>query len=117
MLQIRPISDLRNRFTEISQTVHEKKEPIILTKNGYGDMVVMSYECFERYQNGQGPEGAPSEKSAGKGKAISAAAAKPAPTAKPASALPSPLPSDPPESPETPPERPGPQEIIVGFTD
>lgn len=40
--QIRPVSDLRNSFAEISRTVHETRESVILTKNGYGDMVVMS---------------------------------------------------------------------------
>lgn len=48
MTQIRPVSDLRNRFAEISRTVHSSKDPVILTKNGYGDMVVMSYENYER---------------------------------------------------------------------
>jgi prevent-host-death family protein len=46
MPQIRPISDLRNKFTEISHIVHEKKEPVFLTRNGYGDMVVMSIEDY-----------------------------------------------------------------------
>lgn len=50
MPQIRPISDLRNNFTEISRIVHEGKEPVFLTKNGYGDMVVMSIEQFEALQ-------------------------------------------------------------------
>lgn len=50
MPQIRPISDLRNNFTEISRIVHESKEPIFLTKNGYGDMVVMSIEQYEALQ-------------------------------------------------------------------
>lgn len=48
MIQIRPVSDLRNRFAEISRTVHENREPVILTKNGYGDMVVMSFEAYEQ---------------------------------------------------------------------
>ena len=48
MPQIRPVSDLRNNFAEISRTVHETAEPIFLTKNGYGDMVVMSIEAYER---------------------------------------------------------------------
>jgi len=47
---VRPVSDLRNNFTEISKTVHETKEPVILTKNGYGDMVVMSMEAYEKLQ-------------------------------------------------------------------
>ena len=50
MSQIRPVSDLRNSFAEISRTVHETREPVILTKNGYGDMVVMSYEEYEKLQ-------------------------------------------------------------------
>jgi prevent-host-death family protein len=48
--QIRPVSDLRNHFTDISKTVHETAEPLFLTKNGCGDMVVMSYEAFEKLQ-------------------------------------------------------------------
>ena len=45
---IRPISDLRNNFTQISETVHADDEPIFLTKNGTGDMVVMSMDHYER---------------------------------------------------------------------
>ena len=48
--QIRPVSDLRNKFADISKTVHETAEPVFLTKNGYGDMVVMSYETYEKLQ-------------------------------------------------------------------
>ncbi len=48
MPQIRPVSDLRNNFAEISRVVHETEEPVFLTKNGYGDMVVMSMEMYER---------------------------------------------------------------------
>lgn len=50
MLQIRPVSDLLNSFADISRTVHETGEPVILTKNGYGDMVVMSYEEYQSIQ-------------------------------------------------------------------
>jgi prevent-host-death family protein len=46
--KIRPISDLRNKFNEISRTVHESHEPVYLTKNGRGDMVVMSLEAYEQ---------------------------------------------------------------------
>lgn len=46
MPQIRPVSDLRNKFTEISSIVHEQREPVFLTRNGYGDMVVMSIEDY-----------------------------------------------------------------------
>jgi len=48
MLQIRPVTDLRNNFTDISKMVHENMLPIFLTKNGYGDMVVMSIEAYEK---------------------------------------------------------------------
>ncbi len=51
MPQIRPVSDLRNNFSEISRAVHQSGEPVILTKNGYGDMVVLSYEDYERLQD------------------------------------------------------------------
>ncbi|MEZ0537047.1 type II toxin-antitoxin system Phd/YefM family antitoxin [Caldicellulosiruptoraceae bacterium PP1] len=47
MPHIRPVSDLRNNFAEISRIVHETQEPVFLTKNGYGDMVVMSMEAYE----------------------------------------------------------------------
>ena len=47
MQHIRPVSDLRNNFTEISRLVHETAEPVYLTKHGYGDMVVMSMEAYE----------------------------------------------------------------------
>ena len=50
MPQIRPVSDLRNNFTDISRVIHETSEPIFLTKNGYGDMVVMSIEAYEKLQ-------------------------------------------------------------------
>jgi prevent-host-death family protein len=45
---IRPISDLRNNFSNISETVHTDDEPVFLTKNGIGDMVVMSLEYYEK---------------------------------------------------------------------
>ena len=45
MNMIRPVSDLRNNFAEISKTVHETAQPVFLTKNGYGDMVVLSMEA------------------------------------------------------------------------
>ena len=47
MNMIRPVSDLRNNFAEISKTVHETAKPVFLTKNGYGDMVVLSMEAYE----------------------------------------------------------------------
>ncbi|MCL2772747.1 MAG: type II toxin-antitoxin system prevent-host-death family antitoxin [Oscillospiraceae bacterium] len=45
MIQIRPVSDLRNKFTEIERAV-SSGEPVYLTKNGYGSMVVMSLEKY-----------------------------------------------------------------------
>ena len=50
MNSIRPVSDLRNNFADISRTVHESGQPVFLTKNGYGDMVVLSMEAFENLQ-------------------------------------------------------------------
>ena len=50
MNMIRPVSDLRNNFADISRTVHETAKPVFLTKNGYGDMVVLSMEAFEKLQ-------------------------------------------------------------------
>ncbi|MCL2109539.1 MAG: type II toxin-antitoxin system Phd/YefM family antitoxin [Oscillospiraceae bacterium] len=47
MPQIRPITDLRNT-TEISELCRSVGEPIFITKNGYGDMVIMSTETYER---------------------------------------------------------------------
>jgi len=49
-MNIRPVSDLRNNFADISKTVHETTEPVFLTKNGYGDMVVLSMEAFQNLQ-------------------------------------------------------------------
>ena len=46
MPQIRPIRDLKNT-TEISNLCHEVREPIFITKNGYGDMVIMSMRTYE----------------------------------------------------------------------
>ena len=50
MPRIRPVSDLRNNFSDISKIVHQSDEPVFLTKNGYGDMVVMSMETYEKYK-------------------------------------------------------------------
>ena len=46
MINIRPVSDLRNKYPEIEQTVLTSGEPVFLTKNGYGSMVVMSIEQY-----------------------------------------------------------------------
>lgn len=47
---IRPVSDLRNNFADISKVVHETGKPVFLTKNGFGDMVVLSMEAYENLQ-------------------------------------------------------------------
>lgn len=46
MPQIRPITDLRNT-NEISDICHARREPVFITKNGYGDLVIMSIETYE----------------------------------------------------------------------
>ncbi|MBD5147466.1 MAG: type II toxin-antitoxin system Phd/YefM family antitoxin [Oscillibacter sp.] len=46
MPQIIPIKDLKNT-SEISDMCHKADEPIYITKNGYGDMVIMSMEIYE----------------------------------------------------------------------
>lgn len=50
MPAIRPISDLRNKSTEISEFCHSTREPVFITKNGVGVMVVMSMEAYEGQQ-------------------------------------------------------------------
>ena len=47
---IKPISDLRNKANEISQMAHRADEPIFITKNGEGDMVVMSMAHYGKLQ-------------------------------------------------------------------
>ena len=44
---IRPISDLETNLSDITRAVHENAEPVFLTDNGYGAMVVMSIEAWE----------------------------------------------------------------------
>ena len=50
MICIRPVSDLRNKFPEIESIVNEG-QPVYLTKNGYGAMVVLSLEQYSRLTN------------------------------------------------------------------
>ncbi|MBI4699352.1 MAG: type II toxin-antitoxin system Phd/YefM family antitoxin [Nitrospirae bacterium] len=47
---IKPVSDLRNNFNEISELCHKEEEPVFITKNGQGDMVVMSLALYEKQQ-------------------------------------------------------------------
>ena len=51
MTLIRPISDLRNRTMEISEICHAEDQPVFITRNGKGDMVVMSQAHYERIQS------------------------------------------------------------------
>lgn len=44
---IRPSSDLRNNYNEISTICHQTKSPVYITKNGAGDLAVMSIELYE----------------------------------------------------------------------
>ena len=44
---IRPSSDLRNNYNEISTICHQTKSPVYITKNGVGDLAVMSIELYE----------------------------------------------------------------------
>ena len=48
MPTIRPSSDLRNNYNEISDFCHKYSEPVYITKNGKGDLAVMSIETYER---------------------------------------------------------------------
>lgn len=48
MPNIRPVSDLRNNFAEITREVQASNEPVFLTKNGVGSIVVMSMESYEK---------------------------------------------------------------------
>lgn len=45
---IKSSTSLRNEYGKISNLAHEKQEPIYITKNGEGDLVVMSIEAFEK---------------------------------------------------------------------
>lgn len=51
MIQIRPVSDLRNKFSDIEKAVGGG-DPVYLTKNGYGAMVVLSLEAYSRLTDG-----------------------------------------------------------------
>ena len=48
MAMIRPSSDLRNHYNEISEFCHKTGEPVYITKNGAGDLVVLSNADYER---------------------------------------------------------------------
>ncbi len=48
MPMIRPSADLRNNYNEISALCHRYREPVYITKNGRGDLAVMSIEAYEQ---------------------------------------------------------------------
>ncbi len=48
MPTIRPSADLRNSYNEISEFCHTYSEPVFITKNGKGDLAVMSIDMYER---------------------------------------------------------------------
>ncbi len=48
MPNIRPSADLRNKYNEISDFCHTYSEPIFITKNGKGDLAVLSIEAYEK---------------------------------------------------------------------
>lgn len=48
MINIRPVSDLRNKYPEIEDLVLREDAAVYLTKNGYGSMVVMSLEKYSK---------------------------------------------------------------------
>jgi len=47
MPNIKSSTDLRNKYNEISKFCHESREPVFITKNGQGDLAVMSIEAYE----------------------------------------------------------------------
>lgn len=47
MPMIKSSTDLRNNYNEISTLCHSYREPVFITKNGQGDLAVMSIECYE----------------------------------------------------------------------
>jgi len=48
MPAIRPSADLRNNYNEISEFCHRHSEPVFITKNGKGDLAVLSIEAYEK---------------------------------------------------------------------
>jgi len=48
---IKSVSDLRNKFNEISEICHKEGEPVFITKNGEGDLVVMSLAYYEKVES------------------------------------------------------------------
>ncbi len=53
-MNIRPVSDLRNKFPDVESQVMVSNEPVFLTKNGYGTMVLMSIDQYDKLTNDLG---------------------------------------------------------------
>lgn len=51
MPTIRPSADLRNSYNEISEYCHQYSEPVFITKNGKGDLAIMSIEAYEEIKS------------------------------------------------------------------
>jgi PHD/YefM family antitoxin component YafN of YafNO toxin-antitoxin module len=49
MPNIRPSAYLRNNYNEVSEFCHSRLEPVFITKNGHGDLAVMSIEAYEKF--------------------------------------------------------------------
>lgn len=49
MPNIRPSAYLRNNYNEVSDFCHSRMEPVFITKNGHGDLAVMSIEAYEKF--------------------------------------------------------------------
>jgi PHD/YefM family antitoxin component YafN of YafNO toxin-antitoxin module len=49
MPTIKPSAYLRNNYNDVSELCHSKMEPVFITKNGYGDLAVMSIETYEKF--------------------------------------------------------------------
>lgn len=50
MAMIKPISDLRNKSRELAKACHETGEPVYITRNGEGDLVLLSLAAYERME-------------------------------------------------------------------
>ena len=53
MPMIRASADLRNRYVEISEFCHTHNQPVFITRNGSGDLAVMSIELYDQLTNRQ----------------------------------------------------------------
>jgi len=49
MPNIRPSAYLRNNYNDVSEYCHARMEPVFITKNGHGDLAVMSIEAYEKF--------------------------------------------------------------------